>query len=186
MHYIETLACQRMNMQNCLIDPYTYALVQKMTWVKCLLDDNFVSMWKQQNWLLKKFTQIQIFCGILIPLRAFYVFYVIPNQQTLSALGMFSGKKTAATEICNLIFSEIGCWQVLWYNKHIRSTSKKYFYNESSFRAAYCLKNWFLILMHRQEIGENSIFYEVHSLGMAQTGPILKTQMQYSQLLKNI
>ena len=29
-----------------MVDPYTYALAQKMTWVKHLIDDGFDSMWK--------------------------------------------------------------------------------------------------------------------------------------------
>ena len=29
-----------------MIDPYSYAIAQKMFWVKMLLDDNYISLWK--------------------------------------------------------------------------------------------------------------------------------------------
>ena len=30
-----------------MIDPYAYSLAQKMTWVKCLLDKDYDSVWKR-------------------------------------------------------------------------------------------------------------------------------------------
>ena len=29
-----------------MIDPYAFAPAKKMTWVKCLIDNNFESVWK--------------------------------------------------------------------------------------------------------------------------------------------
>ena len=108
-----------------MVDPYTFAMAQKMTWVKLLFDNKIDTVWKaiemsaleaygDMLWtsyapecILNKLRSSQLADSI----RTWYVF-----------------RDKAVNEIYGCDYSDLGACQCLWYNRNIRSKSKQYFY----------------------------------------------------------
>ena len=114
-----------------MIDPYAFALAQKMTWVKCLLDDNFESVWK-----LIEISALERFHRDPHILWKSYapetVLQSLGNSQIADSLRTWYNYREYATmDSFNCKFSEMGTCQSLWFNRLIRSKSKKYFYYET-------------------------------------------------------
>ena len=65
-----------------MTDPYAFALAQKISWVKCLFDDNFESIWKiiEISALEKFHRDPHILWKSYMPRKPFYSPWVIPNS----------------------------------------------------------------------------------------------------------
>lgn len=114
-----------------MIDPYSFALSQKMAWVKCLLDDDFESVWKSIEILaLEKFHRdASILWKSYAPET---ILSSLGNSQIADSLRTwYIYREQATVEHFNCKFSEIGGCQPLWFNRLIHSKSKKYFYYET-------------------------------------------------------
>ena len=102
-----------------------------MTWVKYLLDDNFESVWKSIEILaLEKFhSDPNILWKSYAPDT---VLQSLGNSQIADSLrSWYYFREYACIESFHCQFSEMGYCQSLWFNRLIRSKSKKYFYYES-------------------------------------------------------
>ena len=114
-----------------MTDPYAFALAQKMTWVKYLLDDSFESVWKSIELLaLEKYnTDLQILWKSYAPEK---ILNTLGNMQLADSLRTwYMYREYATVEQFQYKFSELGACQTLWFNRSIHSKSKKYFYYES-------------------------------------------------------
>ena len=114
-----------------MVNPYAFALAQKMTWVKALLDNNFESVWK-----LIELSSLEKFHGDPHILWKSYapetILHSLGNSQIADSLRTwYSYREYATIELFDCKFSEMGACQSLWFNRLIRSKSKKYFYYES-------------------------------------------------------
>ena len=114
-----------------MIDPYAFALAQKMTWVKDLLDDNFMSIWKliELSALEKFHEDPQILWKAYAPEN---ILQSLGNLQVADSIRTWYYYREYATlESFGCKFSEMGACQSLWFNRLIRSKSKKYLYYDS-------------------------------------------------------
>lgn len=114
-----------------MVDPYAFALSQKMTWVKHLLDDNYQAQWKliEMASLEKFHRDINILWKSHAPET---VLQSLGNSQLADSLRTwYIYREQATMEHFDCKFSELGACQYLWFNRLIRSKSKKYFYYES-------------------------------------------------------
>ena len=110
-----------------MIDPYTFSLAQKMSWVKMLLDDNYDSLWKTiEMSIIDNFNDKR---DILWKANA-------PEKvlNKLSSSQLAESFQTWYIFRDNFVKSEfdqsyasIGSCQCIWYNKNVRSKSKQYF-----------------------------------------------------------
>ena len=110
-----------------MIDPYTFSLAQKMSWVKMLLDDNYDSLWKTiERSIIDNFNDRR---DILWKANA-------PEKvlNNLSSSQLAESFRTWYIFRDNFVKSEfdqsyasIGSCQCIWYNKNVRSKSKQYF-----------------------------------------------------------
>ena len=108
-----------------MIDPYAFALAQKMTWVKDLLDDNFTSIWKliELSALEKFHEDPQILWKAYAPEN---ILQSLGNLQVADSIRTWYYYREYATlESFGCKFSEMGACQPLWFNRLIRSKSKK-------------------------------------------------------------
>ena len=110
-----------------MVDPYAFAIAQKMTWVKLLFDNNFESIWKtfelaalepygDMLWISyapESFLNKLMCSQLADSIRTWYIF-----------------SERASEELCGTSYSNLGTCQCLWYNRYIRSKSKQYFYYE--------------------------------------------------------
>ena len=110
-----------------MIDPYAFALAQKMTWVKLLLDNSFDSFWKAIEFsALDKYGDM---------LWESYAPECVLNNLESSQLAdsirtSYVYRNKAVKDIFGEEFSDMGLSQCLWYNRNIRSKSKKFFFYE--------------------------------------------------------
>ena len=114
-----------------MIDPWAFALAQKMTWVKYLLDDNYNSVWKAiELSALEKFHR-----DPQILWKAYAsetILRSLDSSQVADSLRTwYLYRENATLEQYNCKYSEIGACQILWFNRLIRSKTKKYFYYEA-------------------------------------------------------
>ena len=114
-----------------MVNPQAFALAQKMTWVKYLLDDNFESSWKLiEISALEKFHQdTNILWKSYAPET---LLESLGNTQIADSLRTwYVYRENASLNEFNFKFSDIGSCQVLWFNRLIRSKSKKYMYYDA-------------------------------------------------------
>lgn len=114
-----------------MIDSYAFALSQKMVWVKYLLDDNFDSVWKliELSSLEKFHRDSNILWKAYAPET---ILQSLGNSQLADSLRTwYIYRENATVEQFHCKFSELGASQSLWFNRLIRSKSKKYFYYET-------------------------------------------------------
>ena len=111
-----------------MIDPYTFSVAQKMSWVKKLLDDNYESLWKSiEISILNNFSDERDIlwkayapAGILNKLTS--------SQLAESLQTWYIFRENFAKTEFNVTFSSIGSCQCIWFNRNIRSKSKQYFW----------------------------------------------------------
>ena len=110
-----------------MIDPYAFALAQKMTWVKVLFDNSFDSSWKTIEFsALDKYGDM---------LWESYAPECILNDLESSQLAdsirtWYVYRNKAVKDILGVEFCDMGLSQCLWYNRNIRCKSKKFFFYE--------------------------------------------------------
>ena len=110
-----------------MVDPYTFAMSQKMKWVKLLFDNMIDTVWKTiemsalETYGDMLWTSYAPEC-ILNKLRS--------SQLADSIRTWYVFRDKAVNEICGCDYSDLGACQCLWYNRNIRSKSKQYFYYE--------------------------------------------------------
>ena len=115
-----------------MIDPYDFALAQKMTWVKSLLDKNHDSVWKTIACAsLKKFHENQDILWISHAPES--ILKSLNNIQLADSLRTWYifFREGACKNIFGKSFCDIGICQSLWFNKQIRSKSKQFLYYEN-------------------------------------------------------
>ena len=123
-----------------MIDPLTFAIAQKMMWVKNLLDENFNAPWKFIEFAcLEKINQ-----DVLLLWKSYApesVLKSLGNIQLAESLrSWYLYREEASKEFYGHKFSELSACQSLWYNRSIRSKSKSYL-----FYASWYEKNIFTI-----------------------------------------
>ena len=110
-----------------MIDPYTFSMAQKMSWVKLLLDDNYESLWKSIE-----MSTLNNFSDKRDILWKTYAPDNILNKLTSSQLAeslqtWYIFRESLSKTEFNAVFSSIGSCQCIWFNRNIRSKSKQYF-----------------------------------------------------------
>ena len=114
-----------------MIDPYLFAMSQKMAWVKLLLDKNYDSLWKTiELSVLEDFNQMN---DILWKSHApESVLNKIPcSQLSDSITTWYFFREKAVNREFSMSFSDLGSCQCLWFNRNVRSKSKQFlFYDE--------------------------------------------------------
>ena len=116
-----------------MIDPYVFAMSQKMAWVKLLLDKNYSSIWKIiELSVLQEFNQMN---DILWKSHApESVLNKLPCSQLSDSITTwyFFREKAIGKEF-GVKFSDLGSCQCLWFNRNIRSKSKQFFFYQEWF-----------------------------------------------------
>ena len=116
-----------------MIDPYAFSLAQKMAWVKLLLDDNYNSAWKSiELSFLNKFNAVRDI------LWKSYAPELILNKLKCAQLAdsirtWYLFRDKACMKEFGNDYLHIGSSQCIWFNKNIRSKSKKYFFYQEWF-----------------------------------------------------
>ena len=110
-----------------MVDPSTFALAQKMSWVKLILDNKFESLWKTIE-----LSALESYGDML---WISYAPECVLNNLTSSQLAdsirtWYEFREKATKNIYDCNYSDLGACQCLWYNRNIRSKSKQYFYYE--------------------------------------------------------
>ena len=110
-----------------MVDPYSFALAQKMTWVKLLFDNKFESTWKTIE-----LSALDSYGDILwISYAPESILNRLANSQLADSIRTwYVFRERAVKEIYDCNYSDLGACQCLWYNRNIRSKSKQFFYYE--------------------------------------------------------
>lgn len=113
-----------------MIDPYTFSIAQKMSWVKMLLDDNYQSVWKSiEMSILNNFSSREdILWKAYAPQSILNKLGSCQLAESLQTWYIFR-ENFAKTEF-GTVFSAIGSCQCIWFNRNICSKSKHYFLYE--------------------------------------------------------
>ena len=121
-----------------MIDAQIFALAQKMTWVKCLVDKKYSSMWKtiELTFLENFHTDSDILWKSYAPER---ILKSLNNTQLAESLRTwYSFREEASLVYFDHKFSDIGGCQLLWFNKLLRSKSKQFFYYDTWYAKNIC------------------------------------------------
>ena len=111
-----------------MIDPYKFALAQKMVWVHHLLDDNYSCAWKtiEISALKDFFLDFEIFWNSHVPES---VLNKLGNNQVAESIKTwYVFRKYVLENVLKITPEEFSAQQCLWFNKQIRSKSKQYFF----------------------------------------------------------
>eukprot|EP00057_Strongylocentrotus_purpuratus_P026288 XP_011680762.1 PREDICTED: uncharacterized protein LOC583642 [Strongylocentrotus purpuratus] len=113
-----------------MIDPYTFSIAQKMSWVKMLLDDKYQSVWKSiEMSILNNFSSREdILWKAYAPQSILNKLGSCQLAESLQTWYIFR-ENFAKTEF-GTVFSAIGSCQCIWFNRNICSKSKHYFLYE--------------------------------------------------------
>jgi hypothetical protein len=110
-----------------MIDPFVFAQSQKMTWVKHLLYENDSSTWKSiELSALKSFhSDTSILWKAYAPEK---ILTKLNNSQISDSLRSWYYFRDMAAQDLGFELSELKLQGGIWFNKHIRTKSKQYFY----------------------------------------------------------
>ena len=117
-----------------MIDPYAFCMAQKMSWVKLLLDDNYDSMWKTIEFsVLEQFSDMRdILWRSHAPDNILNNLGCTQLSDSLRTWYIFRDKISAKKLDNDFLY--LGYYQVLWFNRNIRSKSKLFFFYEDWFK----------------------------------------------------
>ena len=121
-----------------MIDPHIFAIAQKMTWVKLLLDEDYDAPWKciELSFLEKFHPDILLLWKSYAPEC---ILKSLGNMQLADSLrSWYYYREEATKEFYDHSFSALSSCQVLWYNRLIRSKSKKYLFFASWYGKSVC------------------------------------------------
>ena len=110
-----------------MVDPYSFALAQRMVWVNHLLDDSYSSVWKtiEVTALGDFHSNVDILWKTFAPESV--LTKLKSNQLADSIRTWYIYRSKAVDKVLSIDTEDFSSQEYLWFNKCIRSKSKQFF-----------------------------------------------------------
>ena len=164
-----------------MVDPYTFALAQRMVWVNHLLDDSYSSLWKT----IEVAALVDFHCDVDILWKSYAPESLLTklknNQLADSIRTWYIFRAKAVKDLLDFDTEDFSSQEYLWFNRRVRSKSKQFFdYRDWYDKGIHTVAD----LMNVPD--PDNVYIKTHEDLVSEFGISQRDKRKYNFLLKNI